>query len=223
MCGRYQLSIQEKDISIRFHVEVYEKLYRPSYNCAPSQTLAVITNEKPEQLSFFRWGLVPFWAKDLKTGYKLINARAESVTEKSSFRGAFKNRRCLVPANGFFEWKRLGKVKIPHRIFLKEENIFSMAGLWELWNSPEGDATYSFTIITTRPNSLMGEIHDRMPVILKKEDETRWLDTDTTQDSLLEMMKPFEANKMAAYPVSDSVNSPGNNNPDIILPAGPIL
>lgn len=215
MCGRYQLSIREKDISIRFHVEVYEKLYRPSYNCAPSQNLAVISNSDPEILSFYRWGLIPFWAKDPKTGFRMINAKAETITEKASFKTPFKKRRCLVLSNGFFEWKKKGKEKNPYRIFLKHEKAFALAGIWDSWKDPEGKEIKSFSIITTSPNTLMKNIHDRMPVILKQKDEKKWLEEENP-DELLKLLKPYDENEMEVYPVSKLVNSPLNNSQEII-------
>jgi putative SOS response-associated peptidase YedK len=132
MCGRFQLSVKGKHISERFNVEVFDEMYKPSFNCAPGQNLPVITNTEPGKLSFFKWGLVPFWAKDPKIGNKLINTRAETILEKPSFKAAFTRRRCLVPANGFFEWKKDTK-KIPFRVFLKNGDLFAMAGLWETW------------------------------------------------------------------------------------------
>ena len=135
MCGRFQLSVKGKHISERFNVEVFDEMYSPSYNCAPSQKLPIITNAEPEKLNFFKWGLVPFWSKDPKIGFKLINARAENLLEKPAFKTAFKQRRCLVPANGFYEWKKAGKQKIPFRIFLKSEEIFAIAGIWETWKN----------------------------------------------------------------------------------------
>ena len=158
----------------------------------------------PQQLSFFRWGLIPFWAKDPSIGSKLINARAETILEKPSFKQSFKRRRCLVPADSFYEWKasETGKKKTPFRIFLKNQPIFSMAGLWDLWKSPAGEIVHSFTIITTTPNEMMIEIHDRMPVILAKEMEKFWLEASNEND-LLELFKPFSANEMDNYPVLD--------------------
>lgn len=215
MCGRFQLSVKGKHISERFNVEVFDEKYSPSYNCAPSQNLAVISNKKPNELSFFKWGLIPFWAKDPKIGNKLINARAESLSEKASFKSAFSKRRCLIPANGFYEWKRDGKRKTPYRIFVKSEELFAMAGLWEKWKDAEDKPINSFTIITTEPNSLMKNIHNRMPVILNKTDEQAWLH-ETNADYLKTLLNKYSAEDMAAYTISDKVNSPANNSPDLI-------
>jgi len=215
MCGRFQLSVKGKHISERFNVEVFDEMYSPSYNCAPSQNLAVITNTEPEKLNFFKWGLVPFWSKDPKIGFKLINARAESLLEKPAFKTAFKQRRCLIPANGFYEWKKVGKQKIPYRIFFKSEEIFAIAGIWETWKDAENKAIHSFSIITTTNNSLMKDIHTRMPVILNKTDEQAWL-FEKDEKYLTQLLQPFDATKMQAHQISTKLNSPQNNTTEII-------
>ncbi len=215
MCGRFQLSVKGKQISERFNVEVFDEMYSPSYNCAPSQKLPVITNNDPEKLNYFKWGLVPFWSNDPKIGFKLINARAENILEKPSFKTAFSQRRCLIPANGFFEWKKQGKQKIPYRIFLKTEEIFAIAGIWEAWKDTEGTVLNSFSIITTSPNKLMQDIHSRMPVILNQHDEQAWL-FEKDETYLKNLLQPFDASKMDAYQVSSKLNSPANNSSEII-------
>jgi len=215
MCGRFQLSVKGKHINERFNVEVYDDFYRPSFNCAPSQNLAVISNMEAKKLSFFSWGLIPFWAKDEKFGNKLINSKAETITEKPSFKNSFRQKRCLVICNGFYEWKKENNKKTPYRIFLKNNELFSMAGIWDTWKDGEGRPINSFSIITTTPNSLMKNIHHRMPVILRKEDEKKWLEK-TDQNELLKLLKPFEDKLMDAYPISELVNSPINNSPEII-------
>jgi len=215
MCGRFQLSVKGKHISERFNVEVFDEKYSPSYNCAPSQKLPVITNQEPEKLNYLKWGLVPFWSKDPKIGFKLINARSESILEKPAFKTAFSQRRCLIPANGFYEWKKQGKQKIPYRIFLKTEEIFAIAGIWETWKDAEGLPLQTFSIITTSPNSLMMGIHNRMPVILNKFDEQAWLyEKDVTY--LKKLLQPFDSSKMEAYTISEKVNLPLNNGPELI-------
>lgn len=216
MCGRFQLSVKGRHISERFNVEVFDEFYKPSYNCAPSQKLPVITNEQPGMLSHFRWGLIPFWAKDPKIGYKMINTRAETIAGKPSFRQAFRKRRCLVPANGFYEWKKDAN-KTPFRIFLKGEDLFSMAGIWETWKDGEGKPVHTFSIITTTPNPLMEKIHNRMPVILHREDEATWLHADD-EASLQGLLRPFDETLMQAHPVSRRVNSPVHNDASVILP-----
>ena len=218
MCGRFQLSVKGKQISERFNVEVFDEMYKPCYNCAPSQNLAVITNAERSRLNFFRWGLIPFWAKDPKIGFGLINARAESLAEKPAFRNAFQKRRCLIPANGFYEWKK-DTDKTPYRIFLKDDELFAMAGIWETWKDAGGRPVHSFSIITTKANPLVEKIHDRMPVILRPQDEEAWLKKENV-NALKKLLVPFEAGTMEAYPVSRKVNSPKNDGPEIILPEG---
>lgn len=216
MCGRFQLSVKGKQISERFNVEVFDELYSPSYNCSPSQSLAVITNQEPEKINFFKWGLIPFWAKDPKVGFKNINTRSETIAEKPSFKHAFKKRRCLIPANGFYEWKKDFN-KTPYRIFIKNDKLFAMAGIWETWKDAESRITNSFSIITTSANNAITDIHHRMPVILKPEHEKSWL-FENNDDQLLKLLIPFDGDKMDSYPISNAVNSPKNNNAEIILP-----
>lgn len=216
MCGRYSFAIDDELIKERFGVTVRSAIYKARYNCAPTQELAVISNDQPGELQFFHWGLIPFWAKDPSVGNRLINAKAETITEKPSFKNAFRRRRCLVPADGFYEWKRNG-TKIHYRIVLKNGAPFAMAGIWEQWDHGEGPPVFSFSIITTAPNELMAPIHDRMPVILMPEEEQRWL-SDTDETNLISLLKPYPAERMTAFPVSNLVNSPGNDNPEVIKP-----
>jgi putative SOS response-associated peptidase YedK len=200
----------------RFGLRVRTAIYKARYNCAPTQNLAVIANEAPDELRFYRWGLIPSWAKEASIGSKLINARAETLAEKPSFRQAFRSRRCLVPATGFYEWKR-DAGKTPYHVRMKNGDPFCFAGLWEQWKDPAGEEVRSFTIITTTPNSLMAPIHDRMPVILSRQDEARWL-SPLPGPSLEEMLRPFQAQMMEAYPVTKRVNSPANDIPQILEP-----
>ena len=217
MCGRFQLSVKGKQISERFNVEVFNELYTPNYNCAPSQKLPIITNEHPKNLSYFQWGLIPFWAKDPKVGFRNINTRSETISEKPSFRDAFRKRRCLIPANGFYEWKKDSN-KTPFRIFVKEDKLFAIAGIWETWKDAESRIINSFSIITTEANSLVADIHNRMPVILKTEDEKNWLN-ENDEVILNKLLVPFNSNKMEAYPISKKINSPKNNDMEIIIPS----
>jgi putative SOS response-associated peptidase YedK len=217
MCGRFQLSVKGKQISERFNVEVFDEFYRPNYNAAPGQKLPLITNEAKHELSYFKWGLIPFWAKDPRIGYKLINTRSETIQEKPSFRNAFARRRCLIPANGFYEWTK-DPDKTPYRIFLKSEDLFAMAGIWEVWKDGEGKPVHTFSVITTTPNTLMQKIHDRMPVILPRELEMAWLRENDT-GVLKSMLRPFDEKLMACYPVSKRVNTPANNDEALIVPA----
>ena len=218
MCGRYSFAIEDALILERFGLRVRTAIYKARYNCAPTQNLAVIANESPDELQFFRWGLIPWWAKDASIGNKLINARAETLLEKPSFKNAFRNRRCLVPATGFFEWRRNAD-KTPYHIMLKSGDPFCFAGLWDKWVTGDGEIIHSFTIITTSPNGLMEQIHDRMPVILPREQEHRWI-APQPDPSLVELLKPFPAGMMKAYPISKLVNSARNDAPHILEPAG---
>ncbi len=215
MCGRFQLSVRGKEISERFNTEVFDEMYKPSYNCAPTQLLSVITNSNPNRLQFFHWGLVPSWAKDTRIGVKMINSRAETIAEKPSFKRAFAARRCLIPANGFYEWKKQGQKKLPYRFMLRNESLFAMAGIWETWHDSANNVFHSFSIITTSANSLMKQIHHRMPVILRPEHEQLWLG-DTESGKLLELLKPYPDGLMEYYAVSPKLNSARNEGPDLI-------
>ncbi|HOG66563.1 MAG TPA: SOS response-associated peptidase [Bacteroidales bacterium] len=217
MCGRYSFAPDLKIVNEHYDISVNDGDLTPNYNCAPSQLLPVITNDKSIGFNFFRWGLIPFWAKDISIGNKFINARSETILEKPSFRNAFRQRRCLVSADAFYEWKQEVKEKIPYRIFLKNQNIFSMAGIWEKCKLPNGETIFSFAIITTQPNTLMTKIHNRMPVILDKKGEDLWIN-NTDEKELTNLLKPFPAEQMTAYRISNLVNSPRNNSPKIIEP-----
>lgn len=219
MCGRYSFAPDLKIVNEHYDITTSDGKPETNYNCAPTQLLPVVTSEAPATLSLFRWGLIPFWAKDASIGNKLINARAETITEKASFKHAFVRRRCLVPADAFYEWKKMesGKLKIPYRIFLRDEPVFSLAGLWDQWKSQDGQIIRTFSILTTTPNELMAEIHDRMPVILPKEHEQTWLKS-VDQAQLLDLLKPFPASGMDAYRISELINSPKNNTELVIRP-----
>lgn len=216
MCGRYSWFTGWDVLEGRWRVQsLLEDDDRiPHYNAAPSQRLPVILNTDPQHVRVGRWGLVPFWSKDERAG--IINARAETVAEKPAFRQAFRKRRCLVPADGFYEWQRTGRVKVPYRITLKDGAPFAFAGIWEEGNGTE-PATYA--IITTTPNELVGKIHDRMPVILAENDERLWLSEWLNARQFLDLLTPYSAKAMAAYPVSLLVNSPRNNVPEILRAA----
>jgi putative SOS response-associated peptidase YedK len=214
MCGRYSFAVEDELIKERFGVSVRSAVWKAKYNCAPTQDLAVISNAEPGTLNVYRWGLIPSWAKDPAIGNRMINARAETVTEKPSFRNAFRSRRCLVLADSFYEWKRDGSGKIPHRILMNDGSPFAMAGIWDKWISPDGEIVHSFSILTTTPNDLMKEIHDRMPVILPRQDEKLWLG-NSLEDELLGLLKPFTAAEMKAYPVSKLVNNPRVDGSDL--------
>jgi len=221
MCGRFALYADYKVILERFDIEQAsfgEEEYEKSYNVAPSQQVAaVISDGSKNRLGKLRWGLIPPWAKEAKIGYKMINARAETAAEKPSYRNAFKKKRCLVVADSFYEWRKEENGKTPMLIKMKSGEPFAFAALWESWESPEGETVHSCSILTTGPNKIMESIHDRMPVILSKEAEKIWLDPNVQDVELLKsLLKPFEDGEMEAYEVSDAVNSPKNNNPDLI-------
>lgn len=215
MCGRFSFSPNEIIIEERFDIEIEEGLYTPRYNCAPTQKLAVVSNTSPEKLSMYRWGLIPFWAKDISMGSRLINARAETILEKPSFKAPFRKKRCLVLSDGFYEWKKEKEGKVPHRIVLKDNKLFAMAGIWDTWKDAEGKSIYSFSIITTRANDLMAPIHERMPVILPETKENEWLRSDNI-NSLVDMLEPYPSDEMEAFPVSALVNSPRNDTPEVM-------
>lgn len=217
MCGRFSFSPLAKIIEDRFDVKVDQR-YRPRFNSAPSQDLAVISNTDPAVLSYYRWGLIPFWAKDHKIGNRMINARAETITEKPAFRNSFYRKRCLVLSDGFFEWKKINqKDKIPFRILMKDQGLFAMAGIWDKWQNDAGEDVHSFSILTIGPNELMVNIHHRMPVILDEESEKTWLG-ESDPHVLKELLRPYPAEKMTAYPISKAVNIPANDNPEILNP-----
>ncbi|MGD1951060.1 MAG: SOS response-associated peptidase [Leptolyngbyaceae cyanobacterium] len=215
MCGRYTQTQSGKDLASAFQLAT-EPDPPPRYNIAPSQPVSAIIAGRDYRI--FQWGLVPSWAKDYKIGYRLINARSETVAEKPSFRAAFKRRRCLIPADGFYEWQRAAnnKKKQPFYIHLKARSLFAFAGLWEQWESGDGSYLETCTILTTEPNELMEPVHNRMPVIIAKADYERWLTASPAQ--VQGLMQPYDADKMAAYPVSTLVNSPRNESPDCIEP-----
>jgi putative SOS response-associated peptidase YedK len=217
MCGRFTLTATFEQLIERFDIESFriEEDYVPNYNVAPSQSvLAVINNGKINKMGYLRWGLIPPWSKEPKMGNKMINARAETLSEKASYRNAYQKKRCLILADSFYEWKRhKDKTKTPMRIKLKTDDLFAMAGLWEQWKSPEGQLLYTCTVITTTANDLVKDIHDRMPVILKAEDEKIWLNPSITDTNLLQpLLKSFCEEQMEAYEVSSLVNSPKNNS-----------
>ncbi|SIR99740.1 Putative SOS response-associated peptidase YedK [Peribacillus simplex] len=219
MCGRFTLFTDIEDIKDRFGIQgSFDEEYQFSYNIAPSHSvLSVINDGTRNRLGYLRWGLIPFWAKDEKVGYKMINARAETIAEKTSFKNAYKKKRCLIIADSFYEWKKTPERKIPMRIKLKNHAPFGMAGIWESWKSPEGLSIYSCSVITTVPNELMKSIHDRMPVILKPEDEKDWLNPSINDPAYLQQyLKSFDSEQMEAFEVSTDVNSTKKNSPNLI-------
>jgi len=221
MCGRFTLTVNPADLQDTFSGYAFPKTFAPRFNIAPSQPVLAVPNDGAMTADFFIWGLIPMWAKDPTIGSRLINARGETVAEKPSFRGSFKYKRCLILADGFYEWQaaRGKKIKTPHFIHMKDRRIFAMAGLWDVWDGPDGSSVKTCTIITTEPNELMEPLHNRMPVILHTRDYAKWLDpSPQTPENLLPLIKPYDAKAMSAYPVSSLVNKPGNDTPELVVP-----
>jgi putative SOS response-associated peptidase YedK len=221
MCGRFTLTISPGQLQAAFPwVEVPQEL-TPRFNIAPTQPVAVIPNDDKPRIDFFIWGLIPSWSKDPKIGNRLINARSETLHEKPAFRAAYRRRRCLVLADGFYEWQQQPdrKIKTPFYIQLKSGKPFAFAGLWENWNSPDGSKVLTCTIITTSPNNLVERIHNRMPAILAPDLYSDWLEPgDVDPFELSNLLKPYPDDDMIAFPVSKLVNSPENDTPQCIQP-----
>ncbi len=223
MCGRFTNRAKPEQIKKRFKVGVKNpNLFQPRFNIAPSQMIGVVYTPETERiLSQLKWGLVPSWSKDAPTSKGLINARAETITEKPSFREAFKSRRCIIPASGFYEWQKKGTgAKQPFYFYLKEKDVFGFAGLWEEWlDKQTGELLETCTIITTEANEVLKPIHDRMPVILKSEGYDEWLDAKVKEtDKLKKFLAPYPANEMDSHAVSKNVNFPDNNSPELTAP-----
>jgi putative SOS response-associated peptidase YedK len=224
MCGRFTLTVDLAELQEAFPWLALPDQLPRRYNIAPTQDVAVVANNERGKVEFFRWGLIPSWAKDPRIGNRLINARAETLAEKPSFRAAYRRRRCLILADGFYEWRKEQRAdsrvsKTPMYIRLKSGKPFAFAGLWEIWRSTDDETCLSCTIITTTPNSLVEEIHNRMPVIIGPEDYAQWLDPEERgPDRLNGLLKPYPASHMTAYPVSTLVNNPRNDSPVCIVP-----
>ncbi|MBB6645437.1 SOS response-associated peptidase [Halobellus ruber] len=232
MCGRYTLMTPAAELEARFDA-TFEDPPEPRYNCAPGQSLPVVADDEPDRFRTFKWGLIPSWADDAAVGNDLINARAETVEEKPSFAESFERRRCLVPADGFYEWVREGAAKQPYRVAFDDDRPFAMAGLWDRWEpthtqtglgdfgggggASEADAVESFTVITTEPNDVVADLHHRMAVVLDPDEESTWLHGSTEEAA--ELLDPHPSEGWQAYPVSTRVNSPANDGPDLVEPA----
>ncbi|MBF0384581.1 MAG: SOS response-associated peptidase [Candidatus Omnitrophica bacterium] len=216
MCGRFSLTkVDDKTIVKRFSLKVPPKL-KPGYNFAPSMNIAAILNDSKEQVTMVKWGLIPSWGKNDKLGIKLFNARSETIDQKPVFKSSFRSKRCLILADSFYEWKKVNGKKIPFRIMLKNESLFAFAGIWDK-SFINGKEIQSCAIITTIPNALVKDIHDRMPVILKPEEEGPWL-KEKDPDKALEMLKPYDPYQQKCYEIGTLVNSPGNDFEEIIKP-----
>lgn len=220
MCGRFSLFTPGERIENQFGVTIDHDL-EPRYNVAPTQPVAAVRLNKAgdgREFTYLTWGLIPSWAKDPKIGSRMINARSETAAEKPSFRAAFKRRHCLIPATGFYEWKKMPDGKQPMFIHSADGQPFGLAGLWEIWYSADGSEIQSCTILTTTPNDFMASIHNRMPVIIEPQDYSMWLDPGDNPEDVHHLMRPYDPQKMDAYPVSTTVNNPRNDTPDIIDP-----
>ncbi|MBW4577695.1 MAG: SOS response-associated peptidase [Aphanothece sp. CMT-3BRIN-NPC111] len=218
MCGRFSQSQSAEIIAKAFEVDNVPSL-SPRYNIAPTQPVGTILQtgeQRKRQFQMLHWGLIPSWAKDKKMGARMINARAETVAEKPAFRAAFKQRRCLVVADGFYEWKQQDGKKQPFYCRVNDGQPFGFAGLWEHWEGEDGEAIESCTILTTEPNEIMRPIHNRMPVILDPKDYDLWLDSKVKSELLQPLLRPYSAEEMAVYPVSTKVNKPVNDSSELI-------
>jgi putative SOS response-associated peptidase YedK len=224
MCGRFIISKFPDDVARWFGTTGPLPNSRPRYNVAPTDQVAVVrfnAETKQRTLDTLRWGLVPYWAKDVRIGATMINAKAETVAEKPAFREAFKSRRCLIPADGFYEWAKLdAKTKQPYAIVMKDRSLFGFAGMWERWtDKASGEVVRSFTIITTTPNDVCAPIHDRMPVIIEPANYGRWLGEEPADPMrVLMMLKPFPAEQMEAYPVGAAVGNVKNDEAALLTP-----
>ena len=215
MCGRFSLSKSVEAIAAAFDLDEVP-VWEPRYNIAPTQMVAtVLQPQSDRQFHPMRWGLIPSWAKDPAMGARLINARAETVAEKPSFRSAFRQRRCLVIADGFYEWQRQEGKKQPFYFRLQDGQPFGFAGLWERWQAADGEVI-SCTIITTEANEVLRPIHERMPVMLNPKDYDLWLDPEVQAEPLQQLLRPYQAEAMTSYPVSTKVNNPTHNSPECI-------
>jgi putative SOS response-associated peptidase YedK len=222
MCGRFTLTVDPAEFQDAFTDYEFPTQFAPRFNIAPTQPVLAIPNDGGNRADFFVWGLIPSWAKDPSIGNRLINARGETLAEKPSFRSGYKYKRCLILADGFYEWKAQPgtKIKVPHFIHMKKRQPFAFAGLWGEWHSPDGSQIRSCTIVTTEPNELMAPIHNRMPVIIPPDAYAQWIDSAArTPESLQALIKPYPAEEMSAYPVSTLVNNPKNDLIECVVPA----
>ena len=217
MCGRFAQRSDPKRLAREFKVAEAPQV-EARYNIAPTQEiLGVLEAADGREMKFFKWGLIPSWAKDASMGSRLINARSETVEEKPAFREAFKRRRCIIPADGFYEWQLTGGKKQPFFFQMKDERPFGFAGLWERWQGVAGQVIESCTILTTEANEVLRAVHDRMPVILHSDDYELWLDEDARKRELLkDLLRPYPAEEMTSYPVSTAINSPHNQGATLI-------
>jgi putative SOS response-associated peptidase YedK len=218
MCGRYTLRVTGHDLQHELGLDEEPKL-EPRYNLAPTQAAPVVTTAAPRRVTLARWGMIPHWAKDATIGTRMINARSETILSRNGFKESFERRRCLVPADGFYEWKHAGKTKQPMHIGPPKPGLMTFAGLWDTWRAPNGLDLVSFTIITTAANAQIAPIHDRMPAFLDPAGRALWLDPATTEGQLLELLKPWSGEAFHIYPVSSVVGSVEVDDPRCVEPA----
>lgn len=225
MCGRYTLNRRQEDIEAAFDIEKVVADAVARCNVAPTQTVAVVMNNREGErvLDAFRWGLIPFWTKELNKSRPMINARAETIADKPYWKNCITRKRCIIPADGFYEWKKEGKAKTPMFIHLTDRSIFGFAGLWDEWRSPDGEVIRSCSIITTAANDAVAPVHDRMPVILRSDQIGKWLDNSLTEtEEVVPMLTARDNDEIAMYAVSPKVNSPTHDSPDLLEPAVPV-
>lgn len=225
MCGRYRLSRRKQIIEAHFDAISGEEDWEPRYNIAPTQPIPVIRQHPKEatrQFSLLRWGLIPSWAKDESAAAQMINARSETAATKPAFRDALKSRRCLIPADGFYEWLRSGKFRQPYCFKVNDDDLFAFAGLWDRWKNPSGTWVRTCSILTTSANAITSTVHNRMPVILKPENYDLWLDPDMNNVAAAsDLLKPYDARSMRCYPVSSRINHAGNDDAECSVPVEP--
>lgn len=221
MCGRFYLDAPKDQLMAHYALQAVPDDVSPRYNIAPSQDVLAVRalDENERNLAYLHWGLIPSWSKDDHPHYSMINARAETVASKPAYRSAFKHRRCLIPASGFYEWQPQADFKQPYAISMKDDGVFSLAGLWEHWESTDGKVIESCSIVVTEANAVLEPIHDRMPVIIEPKDYTTWLDPSIQdKDKLTSLLHPYSASLMKTHPVSTRMNNPGFDNPKCIVP-----
>ena len=221
MIERYSITAPSSKLALRFGVDVLDT-YAPSFNAAPTHLLPVITNESPKGTSTFYWGTSPEWAKNKTLGERIINVRTELIAEKPTLKRQLKKSRCLIPADGFYAWKKVGKkTSIPYRLVVNDQELFAFAGLWEEFEDTDGNDFHTFCIITAAATGVAGTIHDRVPVILAPENEQLWLDDESSEEDLMSALVPYAADKITHYPVSPRINNASTNVPSLIKPTPP--
>ena len=216
MCGRYSFVASKEKTQKQLGIKI-QGVLQPNYNISPTSMAYIVASNKPTEVQRFSWGLIPHWSGDKpQGGLNLINARAEGITSKPSFRIPIRQRRCLVLADSFYEWRQYGKQKLPYRIMPKDQSLMAMAGIWDVWERPDRQLVYTFAIITTDANADMSALHDRMPVILQGADlQRQWLAEDTDLSTVLGLLQPLPANLLRTYPISTEINSVTNTSIDL--------